>query len=119
MGRPVVVWPKGENQAARMACPNCGVESGKPLLLTIDYATLPGQRRENTVLRCPDCTCLFYETRIPPDYAEEAMLGRRRTLAIAAQPLPRSILASLRSQVRTGKGVNACSKPAIPSPMTR
>jgi 2-polyprenyl-3-methyl-5-hydroxy-6-metoxy-1,4-benzoquinol methylase len=78
MGRPVVVWPKGENQAARMACPNCGVESGKPLLLTIDYATLPGQRRENTVLRCPDCTCLFYETRIPPDYAEEAMLGRGR-----------------------------------------
>ncbi|HEX3348207.1 MAG TPA: class I SAM-dependent methyltransferase [Acetobacteraceae bacterium] len=35
--------------------------------------------RHSRVLSCPDCTCLFFEDQIPPDYTEEAMLGRGRT----------------------------------------
>lgn len=79
MGAPVVTWP-AEGSAATwdQACPNCGSTAAKPLLLQVDFATLPGQRRLATVLTCPDCTCPFYSAQIPPDYAAEGMLERGR-----------------------------------------
>jgi 2-polyprenyl-3-methyl-5-hydroxy-6-metoxy-1,4-benzoquinol methylase len=77
MGPPVVTWPAATVERS-MTCPNCGSESPKRLLLTVDFATLPGCRRSTEVLVCPDCTCPFYVSQVPPDYAEEAMLERGR-----------------------------------------
>jgi len=79
LGPPVITWPARSGvRMPRTDCPNCDSPGPKPLCLTITFTTLPGSRRTLRLLRCPDCTCLFYSLRIPPDYAEQAMLGRGR-----------------------------------------
>src|ERR1700761_6657564 len=73
MAPPTVTWPSGDGaQRYSLACPNCGSDAPKPLLLAIEFTTSPGSRKHTTVLRCPDCTCPFYAAQIPPDYAEAA-----------------------------------------------
>ncbi len=79
MGPPTVTWPDADSPRARaLTCPNCGSDVAKPQLLTIEFTTSPGSRKQTAVLRCPDCACSFYADQIPPDYAEDAMLARGR-----------------------------------------
>ncbi len=87
-----------------MSCPNCGSDVPKPLLLTIDFATLPGSRRETTVLRCPACTCPFYASQIPPDYAEDAMLERGRVPFYLQQGAGLSLITRPLAQLRAPAG---------------
>jgi SAM-dependent methyltransferase len=61
-----------------MTCPNCGSRAPKRRMLAIEFTTSPGSRKKTAVLRCPTCSCPFYADQNPPDYAEEAMLGRGR-----------------------------------------
>jgi len=87
-----------------MPCPNCGSDVPKPVLLTIDFATLPGSRRETTVLRCPACTCPFYASQVPPDYAEDAMLERGRVPFYLQQGAGLSLITRPLAQLRAQAG---------------
>jgi SAM-dependent methyltransferase len=59
-------------------CPNCGATARKSIVVAVDFITPDHPMRRSHVLRCPDCTCCFFDDQTPPDYAEEAMLGRGR-----------------------------------------
>ena len=78
LGPAIVTWPAPDQPCDPAVCPNCASSRPKPLHLRVNFTTLPGSRRDLSLLRCPDCGCLFYSLRIPPDYAEDAMLGRGR-----------------------------------------
>ncbi len=56
-----------------MPCPNCGSNESKTLVLTFDgpHGLLSVQPLR--VLRCPACTCHFYDNQSPPDYADPEM----------------------------------------------
>jgi hypothetical protein len=107
MGRPRVIWPEqNSNRDIESECPNCGSDVPKPFHLSIDFATLPGVRRETSVLRCPDCTSLFYATRIPPDYAEEAMLTSGRVPFYLQQGAGLSLITRPLARVRAPPGAS-------------
>ncbi len=105
LGPPAVRWP-GNDKAEPLTqrCPNCGSDAPKALLLTIDFATLPGSRRETTVLRCPACTCPFYASQVPPDYAEDAMLERGRVPFYLQQGAGLSLITRPLAQLRAPAG---------------
>jgi SAM-dependent methyltransferase len=87
-----------------MACPNCGSDTPKPLLLTIEFTTSPGSRKQTRVLRCPSCCCPFYAEQIPPDYAEEAMLERGRVPFYLQQGAGLSLITRPLAQLRAPPG---------------
>ena len=87
-----------------LACPNCGAEGEKPFHLTVEFATGPETRQTSSVLRCPECTALFYETRIPPDYAEEAMLERGRVPFYLQQGAGLSVITRPLARIRVPAG---------------
>ena len=103
MRGPRVVWP-AVPRAQAVACPNCGVDGDKPLHLTVDFATGPATRQTTRVLRCPVCTALFYETRVPPDYAEEAMLERGRVPFYLQQGAGLSVITRPLARIRVPAG---------------
>ncbi len=79
---PVLIWA---NPAAgtpsylqAMPCPNCGASLPKSLVLTIDVQLPDNPSKRLQVLRCPACTCHFYDSQVPPDYAEPALNNRGR-----------------------------------------
>jgi len=61
-----------------LPCPNCGAARCKTPVVAVDFITPDHPMRRSHVLRCPDCTCCFFDDQNPPDYAEEAMLERGR-----------------------------------------
>ena len=61
-----------------MPCPNCGATAPKSLVLTIDVQLPDNPSKQLRVLRCPACTCHFYDSQVPPDYAEPALNNRGR-----------------------------------------
>jgi SAM-dependent methyltransferase len=71
---PTVTWPEPSARAEWSSqCPNCGSCTGKPVLLTVEWHS-PGQhRRSARLLRCPTCTCYFFDQHTQPDYAEPAL----------------------------------------------
>lgn len=109
MGVPVVNWPDASGAPMLdMACPNCAAPGAKLLHLTINFATLPGSRRDTAVLRCPECTCLFYASQVPPDYAEEAMLERGRVPFYLQQGAGLSLITRPLARVRAPSGSVYC-----------
>jgi SAM-dependent methyltransferase len=74
------------------------------LLLTIDFTTSPGSRKETTVLRCPGCSCPFYSAQIPPDYTEDAMLERGRVPFYLQQGAGLSLITRPLGQIRAPSG---------------
>lgn len=79
---PSIIWP---DQAAgtpadlqAMPCPNCGTDAPKSLILTIDVQLPDNPPKRLQLLRCPACTCHFYDSQVPPDYAEPALNNRGR-----------------------------------------
>ncbi len=61
-----------------MPCPNCGASASKSLELTVDVQLPDNPSKRLRVLRCPACTCHFYDSQVPPDYAEPALNNRGR-----------------------------------------
>ena len=61
-----------------MPCPNCGASAPKSLVLTVDVQLPDNPSKQLRVLRCPACTCHFYDSQVPPDYAEPALNNRGR-----------------------------------------
>jgi SAM-dependent methyltransferase len=115
MSPPKVTWPRGtataatemapaEMTPAAMTCPNCGSDVPKPLLLTIEFTTSPGSRKQTRVLRCPACGCPFYAEQIPPDYAEDAMLARGRVPFYLQQGAGLSLITKPLAQLRAPPG---------------
>ena len=56
-----------------MQCPNCGADTPKSLILTLDGQHRVDSSRPLRVLRCPACACHFYDSQIPPNYADPEM----------------------------------------------
>ncbi len=56
-----------------MQCPNCGVDAPKSLILTLDGQHRVDASRPLRLLQCPTCTCHFYDSQIPPNYADPEM----------------------------------------------
>ena len=61
-----------------MPCPNCGAPEPKSLVLTIDVQLPDSPSKRLRLLRCPACTCHFYDSQVPPDYGEPALNDRGR-----------------------------------------
>ncbi len=76
---PQVTWitaaPPGRDD---LTCPNCASTARKVPVAAVDFITPDHPLRRTHVLRCPDCTCCFYDDQNPPDYAEDAMLQQGR-----------------------------------------
>lgn len=73
--------PRGHivSQALRgMACPNCGSTDLKSLVLTVDVQLPDNPAKRLHVLHCSACTAHFYDSQVPPDYAEPALNDRGR-----------------------------------------
>jgi SAM-dependent methyltransferase len=105
MSPPVVTWPtKPGIKSVSMRCPNCASHGPKSHLLTIEFTTSPGSRKRTRVMRCPNCGCPFYADQIPPDYAEEAMLGRGRVPFYLQQGAGLSLITRPLAQVRAPAG---------------
>jgi len=79
---PSITWaPDGmETPSALrdMPCPNCGVATAKSLVLTVDVQLPDNPSKRLRLLRCPACACHFYDSQVPPDYAEPALNNRGR-----------------------------------------
>ena len=79
---PTITWaPDGtETPAAlrEMSCPNCGAATAKSLVLTVDVQLPDNPSKRLRLLRCPACTCHFYDSQVPPDYAEPTLNNRGR-----------------------------------------
>jgi len=77
---PTVSWPAADAapETFAMACPNCGAEVGKPVLGRVNWQTPDHPARSMRILRCPACTCCFYDNQSPPDYADPVMLESGR-----------------------------------------
>jgi 2-polyprenyl-3-methyl-5-hydroxy-6-metoxy-1,4-benzoquinol methylase len=52
--------------------------SAKTAVLSVDFTPLNRARQLWQVVRCPDCTCCFYEGQVIQDYADDEMLTRGR-----------------------------------------
>lgn len=79
---PTITWANPASgtpsDLAAIVCPNCGATASKTLVLTIDVQLPDNPSKRLRVLCCGDCTCHFYDSQIPPDYAEPALNNRGR-----------------------------------------
>jgi len=75
---PTILWAAPDAKLRDQVCPNCGADSAKTLLLTVDFTPPHRARQLWPVLRCPDCTCCFYERQAVADYSDDEMLTRGR-----------------------------------------
>lgn len=77
---PTVLWASADAPSRRgLACPNCGAMADKPAVLSVDFTPLNRARQLWQVVRCPTCTCCFYEGQVIQDYADDEMLTRGRS----------------------------------------
>ena len=75
------MWPGPEESPADLAglvCPNCGSTAPKTFVLTIDVQLPDNPGRSLRVAGCPGCGCRFYDSQVPPDYAEPGLNDRGR-----------------------------------------
>ena len=100
--RPYVLWAdRYDPPVGGLACPNCGGLAPKPPLLTVRYTSPERPLRFARVLRCPDCSCAFYEQQKLPEYADDAMLRHGRVPYYLQQGAGISLIAGLLA--RTGR----------------
>jgi SAM-dependent methyltransferase len=105
MSPPKVIWPDhAGSKSIAIRCPNCASDAPKSPLLAIEFTTSPGSRKKTNVVRCPDCSCPFYADQIPPDYAEEAMLGLGRVPFYLQQGAGLSLITRPLARVRAPAG---------------
>lgn len=87
-----------------MACPNCGSANAKTLVLTVDVQLPDNPAKRLRVLRCPACTANFYDSQIPPDYAEPALNNRGRVPFYVQQGAGVSLITRPLAQLRRPPG---------------
>ena len=100
---PEVSWPASP-RTRRRDCPNCGAAGAKPVLLHVRYAPPGGPARRLALLRCPACTCPFYQDQVLPDYAGAAMFARGRTAFYLQQGAGLSLITRPLAQRRRPPG---------------
>ena len=77
--RPLVLWADAHDvPAPRLSCPNCGSMVPKPPVLTVRYARPDVALQFARLMRCPECSCVFYEKQTPPDAGDDEPLLRGR-----------------------------------------
>ncbi len=105
---PTLLWadPAIDTPASMqaMSCPNCGSPTSKPLVLTIDVQLPDNPSKRLHVLRCPACTCHFYDSQVPPDYAEPALNDRGRVPFYVQQGAGVSLITRPLAQVAASAG---------------
>jgi len=77
-GLPRLGWPS-PGLARPMACPQCGDQGEKPVLVTVGWHTGDNPDRCNAVLTCPACGVAFYDDLTPPDYTDPNIAEQGRT----------------------------------------
>ncbi len=95
--------PAPESLAA-MRCPNCGSTESKALVLTVDVQLPDNPAKRLHVLRCPSCTANFYDSQVPPDYAEPALNNRGRVPFYVQQGAGVSLITRPLAQLRRPGG---------------
>jgi len=74
---PTVLWadPAAGTPAELqvLSCPNCGSNAPKSLVLTLGGPHRTVSLHPLNILRCPACTCRFYDRQLTPDYADPEM----------------------------------------------
>jgi 2-polyprenyl-3-methyl-5-hydroxy-6-metoxy-1,4-benzoquinol methylase len=105
---PTIVFnPPGgatPGELAAMACPNCGNNDPKTLVLTVDVQLPDNPSKRLRVLHCPGCTAHFYDSQIPPDYAEPALNNRGRVPFYVQQGAGVSLITRPLAQLRLPPG---------------
>ncbi len=89
-----------------MVCPNCGDIAAKTLVLTIDVQLPDNPAKRLRVLRCPGCTANFYDSQVPPDYAEPALNNRGRVPFYVQQGAGVSLITRPLAQLRRPAGTS-------------
>ena len=87
-----------------MECPNCGNHDPKTLILTVDVQLPDNPEKRLRVLRCPACTANFYDSQIPPDYAEPALNNRGRVPFYVQQGAGVSLITRPLAQLQRAPG---------------
>ena len=87
-----------------MTCPNCGNAEPKTLILTVDVQLPDNPAKRLRVLRCPACTANFYDSQVPPDYAEPALNNRGRVPFYVQQGAGVSLITRPLAQLRREPG---------------
>ncbi len=105
---PTVTWPvPGEPPPpglVSLSCPNCGSKTEKTYALTVDLHAPDDTFKRLHVVRCPACTCHFYDSQSPPDYAAPAMVNRGRVPFYVQQGAGVSLITRPLAQVMSGPG---------------
>ena len=105
---PTIVFnpPGGATPAelAALACPNCGSTAPKSLVLTVDVQLPDNPAKRLRVLHCPGCTAHFYDSQIPPDYAEPKLNDRGRVPFYVQQGAGVSLITRPLAQLRRPPG---------------
>ena len=89
---------------AAMSCPNCGSTEAKTLVLTVDVQLPDNPSKRLRVLHCPACTAHFYDSQVPPDYAEPALNNRGRVPFYVQQGAGVSLITRPLAQLRQPPG---------------
>ena len=97
-------WAGTPGELAALPCPNCGSTAAKTLVLTVDVQLPDNPTKRLRVLRCPTCTAAFYDSQVPPDYAEPALNNRGRVPFYVQQGAGVSLITRPLAQLRRPPG---------------
>jgi 2-polyprenyl-3-methyl-5-hydroxy-6-metoxy-1,4-benzoquinol methylase len=92
------------DELAGMECPNCGGAGPKTLVLTVDVQLPDNPTKRLRLLHCPSCTAHFYDSQVPPDYAEPALNNRGRVPFYVQQGAGVSLITRPLAQLRRPPG---------------
>lgn len=105
---PTVTWPDTigptPGHLRNLRCPNCDSANDKSLVLGIVVQLPDNPPKELTLVRCPDCTCCFYDSQVPPDYAEPGLNNRGRVPFYVQQGAGVSLITKPLAQVQKPVG---------------
>ena len=105
---PVIAFPASDaptpDALRRLPCPNCGSGDDKTLVVSVDVQLPDNPPRHLNVLRCHACTASFYDSQLPPDYAEPALNDRGRVPFYVQQGAGVSLITRPLAQLRHGPG---------------
>ena len=113
---PTITWLTDEptpGGLAALPCPNCGSGAAKARLLTVDVQLPDNPGKRLHVLHCPSCDCRFYDSQVPPDYAEPGLNDRGRVpfyvqqgagVSLITRPLAQAAMPSGSAYMEVGCG---------------
>ncbi len=104
---PTIVFNTGgvtPPDLASMPCPNCGSTQPKAFVLMVDVQLPDNPTKRLRLLHCPACTAHFYDSQVPPDYAEPALNNRGRVPFYVQQGAGVSLITRPLAQLRRPPG---------------